>query len=59
MIHTWDSSKLCLTEKQKFHKLLLFTMDTHKKQKATLDDLFQKLHGKKKISKTIQIFINS
>ena len=58
MIHTWDSSKLCLTEKQKFRKLL-FTVDTHKNQKATLDDLFQKLHGKKKTSKTIQIFINS
>ena len=32
-------------------------MDTHKKAKTTLDDIFQKLHEKETISKTIQITI--
>ena len=32
-------------------------MDTHEKTKTTLEDLFQKLHEKETISKTIQVTV--
>ena len=45
--------------KSKLYTVLLFGMNTHKKTKTTLEDLFQKLHYKEKISQTIKITINS